>query len=92
MLPNPRVSVAGGPPVRLDEVIGYRWAFIGHGCDPSAAAAGRDCVRLVLDLADPPPGCLPITDLDGLLTGRPGTVTAARPDRFLLYRSLSRVV
>lgn len=27
--------------------------------------------------------CLPITDLDGLLAGRSGTVTVARPDRFL---------
>lgn len=85
VLPNPRVSVAGGPPVRLDEFISYRWAFIGHGCDPRTvtAAGRRDAVLLALDHSDPASGCLPIEDLDGVLTGTPGTVTAVRPDRFL---------
>jgi 3-(3-hydroxy-phenyl)propionate hydroxylase len=85
VLPNPQVRVAGGAPVRLDEVIGYRWAFIGHGCDPrTAAAADRpDAVLLSLDHPHPAAGCRPIEDLDGLLTGAPGTVTAVRPDRFL---------
>jgi 3-(3-hydroxy-phenyl)propionate hydroxylase len=86
VLPNPWVSVAGGPPVRLDEVIGYHWCFIGHGLDPRVtpeAEAHPGAVLLALDLADPPAGCLPIEDLDGLLEGAPGTVTAVRPDRFL---------
>ncbi|MFC4070443.1 FAD-dependent monooxygenase [Actinoplanes subglobosus] len=85
-LPNPRVSVAGGPPVPLDGVIGYRWAFIGHGCDPRdvAAAIPDGAVLLALDHPDPAPGCLPITDLDGLLSGRAGTVTVARPDHFVI--------
>lgn len=85
VLPNPRVSVGGGPPVRLDEVLGYRWAYVGHGCDPRTVvpAIPDDAVLLALDLPDPAPGCLPVTDLDGLLKGRPGTVTMARPDRFL---------
>lgn len=85
VLPNPRVSVRGGPPVRLDEVIGYRWAYIGHGCDPRTVATEipHDTVLLTLHHPDAAPGCLPITDLDGLLIGRPGSVTVARPDRFL---------
>ncbi|WP_250036558.1 FAD-dependent monooxygenase [Paractinoplanes maris] len=91
VLPNPRVSVGGGPPVRLDEVIGYRWAYLGHGCDPRTVVTGipDDAVVLALDLADPPPGCRPLRDLDGLLTGRPGSVTVARPDRFLHGTRLS---
>ncbi|MCY1136612.1 FAD-dependent monooxygenase [Actinoplanes sp. Pm04-4] len=87
VLPNPWISVRGGPRVRLDEVIGYRWAYIGHGCDPRDVAAGipDGAVLLALDHPDAAPGCLPIEDLDGLLagTGRPGRVTVARPDRFL---------
>ncbi|MET0495719.1 MAG: FAD-dependent monooxygenase [Actinoplanes sp.] len=83
VLPNPRVSVAGGPPTRLDEVIGYRWAFIGNACDPRREKA-PDAVYLTLNLADPPPDCLAIEDLDGLLDPTPGTITAVRPDRFLL--------
>ena len=83
VLPNPRVSVAGGPPTRLDEVIGYRWAFIGNACDPRGEKA-PGAVHLTLNLADPPPGCLAIEDLDGLLDSTPGTITAVRPDRFLL--------
>jgi 3-(3-hydroxy-phenyl)propionate hydroxylase len=39
-LPNPRVSADGGPPRRLDEIIGYRWAYIGHGCDPRTVITG----------------------------------------------------
>ncbi|MEU4620336.1 FAD-dependent monooxygenase [Actinoplanes sp. NPDC023801] len=87
-LPNPRVSVGGGPPQRLDEVIGYRWAYIGHGCDPRSVTTGIPAgVALVaLDHPDPAPGCLAMTDLDGLLTARAGTVTVARPDRFLKGR------
>jgi 3-(3-hydroxy-phenyl)propionate hydroxylase len=34
VLPNSRVRVAGGAPVRLHAFIGYRWAYISHGCDP----------------------------------------------------------
>jgi 3-(3-hydroxy-phenyl)propionate hydroxylase len=86
VLPNPRVRVAGGPPVRLDDVIGYRWAFLGHGCDPRGTP-GTDrhgAVHLALDLPAPAPGCQALEDLDGLLEGAPGTVTAVRPDRFLL--------
>jgi 3-(3-hydroxy-phenyl)propionate hydroxylase len=85
VLPNPRVSVQGGPPVRLDEVLGYRWACLGHGCDPRTVATGipRDAVLLAVGHPDAAPGCLPIDDLDGLLKGRPGSVTVARPDRFL---------
>ncbi|AGZ42865.1 FAD-dependent monooxygenase [Actinoplanes friuliensis] len=85
VLPNPRVSVAGGPPVRLDEVIRYRWVYIGHGCDPRTVAGDipNDAVLLALHHPDAAPGCLPIDDLDGLLAGRPGSVTVARPDRFL---------
>ena len=85
VLPNPRVSVGGGPPVRLDEVIGYRWACIGHACDPRSGAGDLPpgAVLLAVDLPDPAPGCLPVTDLDGLLAGRPGSVTVVRPDRFL---------
>jgi 3-(3-hydroxy-phenyl)propionate hydroxylase len=85
ILPNPMVRVDGGPPVRLDEVIGYRWAYIGHGCDPRTVAGtdAPDAVHLAIG-GDPGPGCHRLEDLDGLLTGRPGTVTAARPDRFLL--------
>ncbi|MEU4161588.1 FAD-dependent monooxygenase [Actinoplanes sp. NPDC026670] len=84
-LPNPSVRVADGPPTLLDQVIGYRWAYIGHGCDPRGVVSGipDDAVLLALDHPDPEPGCLPITDLDGLLAGRSGTVTVARPDRFL---------
>ncbi|WP_203779280.1 FAD-dependent monooxygenase, partial [Actinoplanes philippinensis] len=84
-LPNPRVRVAGGPPTPLDQVIGYRWAYLGHGCDPREVmpAVPDDAVLLALDLPDPRPGCLPITDPDGLLSGRQGTVTVVRPDRFL---------
>jgi 3-(3-hydroxy-phenyl)propionate hydroxylase len=82
VLPNPLVRVAGGAPTRLDEVIGYHWAFIGHACDPTARTT-PGAIRLTLGLADPPPGCLPIEDLEGLLTARPGTITAVRPDRFL---------
>jgi 3-(3-hydroxy-phenyl)propionate hydroxylase len=83
-LPNPSVTVAGGPPARLDEVIGYRWAYIGHGCDPRDVVTGipDGAVLLALDHPDPRPGCLAVTDLDGLLSGRAGTVTVARPDRF----------
>ena len=86
VLGNPWVRVAGGPPVRLDEVIGYRWAFLGHGCDPRRVPAAQrpDAVHLALGLAEPGPGCLPLEDLDGLLPGAAGTVTAVRPDRFLL--------
>ncbi|MFC0531047.1 FAD-dependent monooxygenase [Phytohabitans kaempferiae] len=85
MLPNPRITVNSGPPTRLDDVIGYRWAYIGHGCDPRTVATDipPDAVLLALHHPDTAPGCLPITDLDGLLPGRPGTVTLARPDRFL---------
>lgn len=85
VLPNPWVSVGGGPPVRLDEVIGYRWAYLGHGCDPRTVATGipPGAVLLALHHPDPAPGCLAIDDLDGLLAGRPGSVTVARPDRFL---------
>ena len=85
VLPNPRVSVAGGAPVRLDDVIGYRWAYIGHRCDPRTVTdtIPHDAVVLALLYPDPAPGCLPISDLDGLLNGTPGTVTAVRPDRFL---------
>jgi 3-(3-hydroxy-phenyl)propionate hydroxylase len=85
VLPNPRVSVAGGAPVRLDEVIGYRWAYIGHRCDPRTVTdtIPQDAVVLALQHPDLAPGCLPISDLDGLLNGIPGTVTAVRPDRFL---------
>ena len=85
VLPNPRVSVEGGPPVRLDEVIGYRWAYIGHNCDPRAVATEipPGAVLLALHHPDPAPGCRPMTDLDGLLAGPPGSVTVARPDRFL---------
>jgi hypothetical protein len=32
----------------------------------------------------PAPGCLAVEDLDGLLRGAAGTVTAVRPDRFRL--------
>ncbi|GIE34943.1 3-(3-hydroxyphenyl)propionate hydroxylase [Actinoplanes italicus] len=87
-LPNPRVSVGGGPPQRLDDVVGYRWAYIGHGVDPRTVTAGipAGAVLLALDRPDPAPGCLPIADLDGLLTARPGSVTVARPDRFLQGR------
>jgi 3-(3-hydroxy-phenyl)propionate hydroxylase len=83
-LPNPAVRVAGGAPTTLDEVIGYRWAYLGHGCDPRDVTDGipDGAVLLALDHPDPRPGCLPITDLDGLLSGRAGTVTVARPDRF----------
>ena len=77
------MSVAGGPPTRLDEVIGYRWAFIGNGCDPRSEKA-PDAIYLTLNLADSPPDCLAIEDLDGLLDTTPGTITAVRPDRFLL--------
>ncbi|MEU8612019.1 hypothetical protein AB0C29_28940, partial [Actinoplanes sp. NPDC048791] len=86
VLANPWVRVAGGPPVRLDDVIGYRWAFLGHGCDPRRVpeAERPGAVHLALDLADPAPGCLAVEDLDGLLRGAAGTVTAVRPDRFLL--------
>jgi 3-(3-hydroxy-phenyl)propionate hydroxylase len=83
-LPNPPVRVAGGPPTPLDRVIGYRWALIGHGCDPRevVTAIPDGAVLLALDLPDPKPGCLPITDPDGLLSARRGTVTVVRPDRF----------
>jgi 3-(3-hydroxy-phenyl)propionate hydroxylase len=84
VLPNPRVRVAGGPPVRLDDVIGYRWAFIGHGCDPRTAAGARARDAVLLTVGHDVPGCLAIEDLDGQLTGTAGTVTAVRPDRFLL--------
>jgi 3-(3-hydroxy-phenyl)propionate hydroxylase len=83
VLPNPRVRVDGGPVVRLDEVLGYRWAAIGHGCDPRRADQ-PGAVHLTLGVAGPVPGCLALEDLDGLLTGKTGTVTVARPDRFLL--------
>lgn len=85
VLPNPRVAVAGGPPVRLDEVVGYRWAYIGHGCDPRTVTGDLSpgAVLLALDLPEPAPGCLPLTDPDGLLTGPRGGVTVIRPDRFL---------
>jgi 3-(3-hydroxy-phenyl)propionate hydroxylase len=82
VLPNPLVTVDGGPPVRLDSVLGYRWAFIGHGCDPRPVAR-PGAVLLTLGLEPPPPGCLALTDPEGLLIGRRGTVTAVRPDRFL---------
>lgn len=81
VLPNPRVRVDGGPVVRLDEVLGYRWAVIGHGCDPHRADR-PDAVHLTIGLTAP--GCLALEDLDGLLTAKPGAVTVARPDRFLL--------
>ncbi|MGW4948027.1 FAD-dependent monooxygenase [Actinoplanes sp. NPDC004185] len=86
VLPNPWVRVDGGPPVRLDDVIGYRWAFLGHGCDPRRVPGAErpGAVHLALDLAAPAPGCLAVEDLDGLLRGTAGTVTAVRPDRFLL--------
>ncbi len=86
VLPNPWVRVAGGPPVRLDDVIGYRWAFLGHGCDPRRVPGTDrpDAVHLTLGAAGPAPGCPALEDLDGLLRGEAGTVTAVRPDRFLL--------
>jgi 3-(3-hydroxy-phenyl)propionate hydroxylase len=86
VLPNPWVRVDGGPPVRLDDVLGYRWAFLGHGCDPRRVpeAERPGAVHLTLGLAEPAPGCLAVEDLDGLLAGPVGTVTAVRPDRFLL--------
>jgi 3-(3-hydroxy-phenyl)propionate hydroxylase len=40
-------------------------------------------VHPALGLAGPAPGCLPVEDLDGLLRGAAGTVTAVPPDRFL---------
>ena len=49
---------------------------------PEAERPGA--VHLTLDLADPAPGCLAVEDLDGLLRGAAGTVTAVRPDRFRL--------
>jgi 3-(3-hydroxy-phenyl)propionate hydroxylase len=87
-LPNPLVGVDGGPPQRLDDVVGYRWAYIGHGCDPRTMITGipDDAVVLALDHPDPEPGCPAVTDPDGLLSARPGTVTVARPDRFLVGR------
>ena len=84
VLPNPLVRVDGGAPVRLDAVIGYRWAYIGHGCDPTPYAS-PGAVLLTVGLSPPPPGCLALEDPDGELTARPGTVTAVRPDKFLLY-------
>jgi 3-(3-hydroxy-phenyl)propionate hydroxylase len=87
-LPNPLVSVGGGPPQRLDGVVGYRWAYIGHGGDPRTLITGvpDDAVVLALDHPNPGPHCLAVTDLDGLLRARPGTVTVVRPDRFLTGR------
>jgi 3-(3-hydroxy-phenyl)propionate hydroxylase len=87
-LPNPLVSADGGPPQRLDEIIGYRWAYIGHGGDPRALTTGipDGAAVLALDHPDPEPGCTPIADLDGLLTAPRGTVTVVRPDRFLKGR------
>ncbi|WP_433797616.1 FAD-dependent monooxygenase [Actinoplanes sp. CA-252034] len=84
-LPNPAVRVAGGPPTPLDQVIGYRWAYLGHGCDPRdvVTAIPDGAVLLALDHPDPAPGCLPLTDPDGPLPGRAGTVTVVRPDRFV---------
>jgi 3-(3-hydroxy-phenyl)propionate hydroxylase len=86
MLPNPRVRVDGGPVVRLDEVLGYRWAFLGHGCDPRRVPGTDrpDAIHLTLGPAGPEPGCPELEDLDGLLHGPAGSVTAVRPDRFLL--------
>jgi 3-(3-hydroxy-phenyl)propionate hydroxylase len=86
VLPNPRVRLDGGPPVRLDDIIGYRWAFIGHGCDPRSVpgATAHDAAFLAVGHPGAAPGCLAVEDLDGLLTGAPDTVTAVRPDRFLL--------
>ena len=49
---------------------------------PGAERPGA--VHLALDLPAPAPGCLAVEDLDGLLRGAAGTVTAVRPDRFLL--------
>jgi 3-(3-hydroxy-phenyl)propionate hydroxylase len=68
----------------VHEVIGYRWAYLGHGCDPRTVASDipHDAVLLALRHPDPAPDCLAIDDLDGLLTGRPGSVTVVRPDRF----------
>ena len=86
VLPNPWVRVDGGPPVRLDDVIGYRWAFLGHGCDPRGVPEAQrpGAVHLTLEPAEPVPGCLALEDLDGVLRGAAGTITAVRPDRFLL--------
>ncbi|GAA0795173.1 FAD-dependent monooxygenase [Spirilliplanes yamanashiensis] len=80
LFPNPVVRVDGGALQRLDEVVGYRWAVIGHGCDPAPVAAGfPGAVRLAVGAAAP--GCRTVVDDAGELRGRRGTVTVVRPDR-----------
>ena len=95
VLPNPRVRTLAGQVLRLDAVLGDRWAVLAGGRYPGVPGAllrGRSAARLAVV----PPGglravaevpCEVVEDLDGtllrLLATR-GRVALARPDRFLV--------
>ncbi|WBB69378.1 bifunctional 3-(3-hydroxy-phenyl)propionate/3-hydroxycinnamic acid hydroxylase [Micromonospora sp. WMMD812] len=96
LLPDARVRTPDGE-VRLDDLLGNRWAVIGHGGDPrhhldaDARAWIADRRAVVLAVAVPAgetpvgAGCTVIEDPDGTLPApRRPAVTVVRPDRFLL--------
>lgn len=85
MLPDATVTAGDGEPVRLDAVIGQRWAYLGNGVDPRTvvAAPHPGAAVLALNHPHPAPGCLPVTDPAGTLRVPPGKVAVIRPDRFL---------
>ncbi|MGW4463980.1 bifunctional 3-(3-hydroxy-phenyl)propionate/3-hydroxycinnamic acid hydroxylase [Micromonospora sp. NPDC004704] len=96
-LPDARVRTPDGAVIRLDDLLGHRWAVLGYGGDPlwhlDAGARQWLAAREAVALAVVAPGrsrptglgCPVVEDLDGLLTGPHRTaVTIVRPDRFLL--------
>ncbi|MEV1328613.1 bifunctional 3-(3-hydroxy-phenyl)propionate/3-hydroxycinnamic acid hydroxylase [Micromonospora costi] len=97
LLPDVRVRVRGGDPVRLDDLLGTRWAVIGYGVDPRSGmdagarewAVAREAVILAVAAPGRPvtadAGCTIVEDPAGALRApRRPAVTVVRPDRFLL--------
>ncbi|RKR92146.1 3-(3-hydroxy-phenyl)propionate hydroxylase [Micromonospora pisi] len=97
LLPDARLRTPTGTVLRLDDLLGNRWAVIGYGGDPywhlDAGArrwvSDRDAMvfALVPRGRRSPKGldCPVFEDLDGVLSRpRRQAVTIVRPDRFLL--------
>ena len=91
LLRQSRVSVAGGPPRPLDDVLGPRFALIGYGVDP-AARLGAGARALLLELGarlvclngTSPTSSQPTLHLRGALENEhelAGRIALVRPDR-----------
>lgn len=97
LLPQARVRTTDGTVTWLDEMVGNRWAFIGHGRDPGTqldpqAREWAQRQRAVLVAVTTPgsrapteSGCLAVEDINRVLgTPRQPAITVVRPDGFLL--------